>query len=690
MSSRIRPAPAGSVGACILSLLSSVALHAQQPARDTVPVVLETLEVTTTRERAAPPPVATVDLTGRVLEHTQSANPYDLFRRAAAVEVHEQGQGPGFASDVVVRGFTSDHSGDVLLVVDGVPVNLPINGHGEGYADWNSLLPAAISSLRLIDGTASPLYGDFALAGAVEVFTRADADGTSLALTGSSQGGVGGWLRTGRRSDTGGSMLAVEGRWDDGWRPQSGYALGNLLLRGWQRVGASGRLEGGLGLYRTGWDSPGFVSVAQFNAGQFDYAADRTDGGSATRVVGHARYAVPLGGHTALEAVGWGFASWWRLFLNVPEGNGPVGQTAERDQRNALGGQATLTWTPPAGEFTLGISGRADQADYFKGESDRRVVETIEEEVAGGYHSGSTFGRWRRTFGGRLGLDLGLRLDALHYRSTDERTGAAPLSDTHVLLAPKAGARYLLGGNAALLASFSRGFKGAAGVLTDPARPLLSAWSSEVGVEWAPDPLELHLALFRMDVSHERIVDPITQAITSAGSSVRQGVDLRGTLLVGGATRVTFGATWNDANLTGEFADAHLPAVRALVAGDDPLLYPGPPAFHEESGSGKRVPGVAQYVAQLGVTRVVGTVPLGLNARVLGPYVPIGEPDIETQAYLVADVTAGIPLTTGVSADVSLQNLFNRRYAEIRASGFINPGVPRTLRVNLNWTLGSH
>ena len=58
-----------------------------------------------------------------------------MFRRAAAVEVHEQGQGPGFASDVVVRGFTSDHSGDVLLVVDGVPVNLPINGHGEGYSD---------------------------------------------------------------------------------------------------------------------------------------------------------------------------------------------------------------------------------------------------------------------------------------------------------------------------------------------------------------------------------------------------------------------------------------------------------------------------------------------------------------------------------------------------------------------------
>lgn len=40
---------------------------------------------------------------------------YDLLRQTAALEVHDQGQGPGFASAASVRGFSSDHSTDLAL-----------------------------------------------------------------------------------------------------------------------------------------------------------------------------------------------------------------------------------------------------------------------------------------------------------------------------------------------------------------------------------------------------------------------------------------------------------------------------------------------------------------------------------------------------------------------------------------------
>ncbi len=269
-------ARAGALLVVLLCLLAPGALRAQQPTDTTPPrVVLPTLEVTGSRERAAPPPVVTVDLTPAVVQHTLHADPYDLIRRAAVIEVHSQGQGPGFASDVVVRGFTSDHASDVLLVVDGVPINLPVNGHGEGYADWNSMLPAAVRSLRLMYGTASPLYGDFALGGVVEVVTDADAEDTRTAVTGASYGGVGGWIRTGQRGERGGWLAAGEGRFDNGWRPNSDYWLGNALLRGWRQVGR-GRLEGGLGIYGTTWNSPGFVTVEQFNDEDYDFAADST------------------------------------------------------------------------------------------------------------------------------------------------------------------------------------------------------------------------------------------------------------------------------------------------------------------------------------------------------------------------------------------------------------------------------
>src|SRR5688572_7005113 len=152
----------------VFLLLRAAALHGQtarDSLRDTARYILPRIVVNAPRERAAPPPVAVLNLRPEALVRIQAANSFDLIRRVAAIEVHEQGQGPGFASDIVIRGFTSDHSADVLLVIDGVPVNLPIHGHGEGYADWSVLLPAAIRSSRVVYGTASPLYGDFALGG---------------------------------------------------------------------------------------------------------------------------------------------------------------------------------------------------------------------------------------------------------------------------------------------------------------------------------------------------------------------------------------------------------------------------------------------------------------------------------------------------------------------------------------------
>ena len=52
-----------------------------------------------------------------------------------------------FASNASVRGFSSDHSTDVALWEDGVPTNEAVNGHAEGYSDWNLLFPEAIAGM---------------------------------------------------------------------------------------------------------------------------------------------------------------------------------------------------------------------------------------------------------------------------------------------------------------------------------------------------------------------------------------------------------------------------------------------------------------------------------------------------------------------------------------------------------------
>jgi hypothetical protein len=56
-----------------------------------------------------------------------------------------QHAGGGKANQYFLRGFDIDHGTDLALFVDGVPVNQPSHGHGQGYAltvqDW---MPCAV------------------------------------------------------------------------------------------------------------------------------------------------------------------------------------------------------------------------------------------------------------------------------------------------------------------------------------------------------------------------------------------------------------------------------------------------------------------------------------------------------------------------------------------------------------------
>jgi outer membrane cobalamin receptor len=64
--------------------------------------------VATPAERAQPVTATHVDAS--TIRLTPANNAYELLRQTAGMEVHEQGQGPGFASNASLRGFSSDGS----------------------------------------------------------------------------------------------------------------------------------------------------------------------------------------------------------------------------------------------------------------------------------------------------------------------------------------------------------------------------------------------------------------------------------------------------------------------------------------------------------------------------------------------------------------------------------------------------
>lgn len=663
--------------------LGGAASVAAQVTGDTIkPINLAPLTVTGERTHDAPPPVATIDVPAAVLHRTPSTSPYDLIRRTTGIEVHEQGQGPGFAPNAVIRGFTSDHSSDMLFVLDGIPINLPIHGHVEGYADWSIMLPMALSSVRVIHGPASPLYGDFAFGGVVEAFTSPDARGTIGSLTTSSFGDVEAALRTGAHGERAGVLLAGSGQRDEGWRRHSNYWLGTAIARGWHQVGM-GRLEAGLSLYGSTFNSPGFVTVAAFNAGDLEPATDTADGGSAQRAIAHLRYSTSLGVATQFETSVWGQLVSSTVFLNIPE-EGVVAQTDEEDFRSAAGAQAQMSWKPGTSEFTVGVSGRADDTEYDLYDSQDRVRGSHTTGLDGRYYSGGAYARWRMLVGSRVALDLGGRLDRVTYRSLDRLIpSSAWQSGSSTQLSPKIGARYLMGNGTTLLASLSRGFRGAPGLIRDPGQSPMVAWAKEVGARYDNEDVTLQLAVFRLDVANERIQDPVTREITGSGSSRRQGVNAEVDWRISPALQLSFEGTLNDAKITGTHS-----APSGLVAATDIAPSLSLQLMHDEPLTpGATVPGVARYHGRIGVDgRLSSRLDHHVEVRFSGPFTPIGEPTIRSQPYAVLDLGVGIRLPTlNGTLDVTVQNAVNTKYAEVRASGFINPGTPRVLRMSFRF-----
>jgi outer membrane receptor protein involved in Fe transport len=287
--------------------------------------------------------------------------------------------------------------------------------------------------------------------------------------------------------------------------------------------------------------------------------------------------------------------------------------------------------------------------------------------------------------GSQVALDLGARADGVHYRSLDRVAGTPWRSASDLILSPKLGARYLVGGGWSLLSSLSQGFRGAPGVIADPPLEPVRGWSKEVGARYDGGSLTAQIALFRLDVSHERIQDPVTREVLPTGKSLRQGMNLDAEVRL--TQRLTFriDGTVNDARIKGDAASIPAP----LVVPDLSLSASGRATlFHiEPLEPGDPVPNVAKWLGRVSLEAAwTPRVSTRASLRFSGPYTPIGEPGVETRSYAVLDVGTSLQVSPlGAALDLELQNVFDAKYPEIRASGFINPGAPRTLRAALRF-----
>ncbi|MFI5206646.1 MAG: TonB-dependent receptor [Gemmatimonadales bacterium] len=638
--------------------------HARHDSLTREPVSLKPVTITTTPAQRDEPSGATL-VTPAAIRETPALNTWDLLRQAAGIEVHQQGQGPGFASDASIRGFSSDHSTDLALWIDGVPINEPVNGHAEGYNDWSLLMPQAVSEIDVLKGPTSALFGNFAMAGVVNVRTIERASGLQFTGSGGANGRVEGSLLTGLDQEGTGAVIAVRGLHDDGWRPHSGYELGQGHARLVQRLSSATTLDAGLELYAADWDSPGFLSDSVFELHQYNGVAGGTDGGFKRHAQERVSLRVVASPTTLWRSTVYATQGRWQFFLTTPpeggltEGSGS--QTEEEDRRHGFGATSAVTFALPRGDVTAGVESRWDQSDYENWFTTARQRDSSQTLVNARQASGALFVQSSLDLGRHVRATIGGRYDAQDTRS--ELSGQAAVDASKGIFAPKLGLLVHLPAFGAVYANASRGFRQTDGVITDPTLPFITAWAYEVGAKVDRGPVSAGAALFRIDVSNEQTFDPITLTSMSGGESRRQGLELDAQVRLLPAVR--FDADWT-------FTDARY---RHLVTADGDTL------------DGARVFNTARYVGTAGFTLA----PPGarwhvrVSTNAVGPYTPFDEPGVELPSYALLHLSAGAQLATGTTLEIGVRNVLDQAFPELRAGGFVSPGQPRsayaTLRV---------
>jgi len=155
-------------------ILGAPILAAQSPRRssDTATTRLDPVVVTAARVDAAltTSAAAVTRLSGESLRRLPVRTIADALQFVPGMVVL-QGDGLGMAPRLVVRGFYGGGETDYATVlIDGVPAT----ELATGQVNWDLVPLQAIESIEIVRGGASPLYGDAAVGGVVNLITRRD------------------------------------------------------------------------------------------------------------------------------------------------------------------------------------------------------------------------------------------------------------------------------------------------------------------------------------------------------------------------------------------------------------------------------------------------------------------------------------------------------------------------------------
>jgi len=332
-----------------------------------------------------------------------------------------QHSGSGKSNQMFLRGFNLDHGTDFATWVDGMPVNMRSNGHGQGYTDINFLIPELV---RVIDYKKGPYYaelGDFSSAGGAFIQNYEKLPEGQLKL-GVGENGYGRALIVDSAAIDKGHLLGAfeaqtyDGAWTDISEDLEKF---NGMLR-WS--GAGDKVAYGLSLmfYDATWNSADQIPQRAVEEGLIDpLGSIDTSVGGKTRRASFSGYLHWAGGGAdntiSAYIIDFRMQLWsnFTYFLNDPVAGD---QFEQFDDRIVYGGQWSREWVGGGNgqhlHHRLGVQMRYDDIDgvgLFQTKDRERIgtvrLDAIDETSLGAFYELE----WR--FAADWRATLGIRAD---------------------------------------------------------------------------------------------------------------------------------------------------------------------------------------------------------------------------------------------------------------------------------------
>jgi outer membrane cobalamin receptor len=506
-------------------------------------------------------PAATEALDPAEIQRLPAQNLAELLAFVPGFQV-VSGAAFGAVPIVTSRGFFGAGEAEyVQLLVDGVPVN----DVESGLADWQGIAASELSRVEALRGPGASFYGDAAIGGVVQVFTRrSGSPGSHLELSGGSFGSLdlGGGVRRSLGSfglGASGALLRTDGAREHSGREQAQLGLFVDQVRGSSHL----RLDlSGLSRDR---DEPGPLAAEEAHdpdASSPFYRFDREE-----RLIGRAALSYSWAGRasglrgTLLAASRDGEAVRTQLLAaGVPDR--ALRTLATRSFSLLLDGERRFAWHAESSELRGGLelTGEDLDTDYSTLSETGAVGDVVAEADATRRRLGAFISAGSTAFS-RLRLTAGMRYDRV-----EERLGGATGWQVHEAWSPRIGATLRLGDPqrtpTSLFVSLSRAFKvptldqlfdprpypdfqGGSFRVSNPELRPQRARNLELGMSGGSRRHRWEALGYLLDIDDEIDFDVATYRYANIAESRHVGLEVEGRLFVDGAVSPALSYAWS-------------------------------------------------------------------------------------------------------------------------------------------------